>query len=114
MNKKFGETLKDINNYFIIKHEELIKEENSLIEKMQDEVTKVKEKIKNFVFELNEQIKLSNRIAKNTNKLDKEENNYLKNIVYVSKMKESISNMNKIITKPLKNINFFFKKKKGI
>ena len=112
INKKFEETLKAINNYFIIKHEELIKEENGLVEKMQSEVKNVKEKVKIFLFELNEQIKLSNRITENINKLDKEENNYLKNIVYVSKMKESIKNMNKIITKPLKNIRFFFQEEK--
>ena len=112
INKKFEETLKAINNYFIIKHEELIKEENGLVEKMQSEVKNVKEKVKIFLFELNEQIKLSNRITENINKLDKEENNYLKNIVYVSKMKESIKNMNKIITKPLKNIRFFFSRRK--
>ena len=114
INKKFEETLKAINNYFIIKHEELIKEENGLVEKMQGKVKKVKEKVKIFLFELNEQIKLSNRITENINKLDKEENNYLKYIVYVSKMKESIKNMNKIITKPLNALNFFFKKKKGM
>ncbi len=112
INKKFEETLKAINNYFIIKHEELIKEENGLVEKMQGEVKNVKEEVKIFLFELNEKIKLSNRITENTNKLNKEENNYLKNIVYVSKMKESIKNMNKIITKPLKNIKFFFQEEK--
>jgi len=112
LNKKFDKTMKDIQNYFILKHEELIKEESVLTEKLKNEVTKTKEKIETFLSELNEQIKLSNRIIKISNKLDKKEKNYLKNISYISKMKELIKNMNKIIIKPLKNIKFRFEEEK--
>ena len=45
---------------FEIKHEKLIKEENDLRENLQNEVTKVKEKLENFLSESNKLIKINN------------------------------------------------------
>ena len=47
INTVFDKTMNYIKQYFVEKHEELLKEENELIEKLQNEVTKVKEKMEN-------------------------------------------------------------------
>ena len=104
--------MNDIKQYFIEKHEELIKEENELIEKLQNEVTKVKEKMENTLSEINEEIRLSERINKISNKIEKDDANLMKIISFISKIKNSITTMNETLKKPLKNIKFNFQKEK--
>ena len=45
---------------------------------MQNEVTKVKEKMENTLSEINEEIRLNERINKITNKLEKDDENLVK------------------------------------
>ena len=104
--------MNDIKQYFIEKHEELIKEENELIVKLQNEVTKVKEKMENTLSEINEEIRLSERINKISNKIEKDDANLMKIISFISKIKNSITTMNETLKKPLKNIKFNFQKEK--
>ena len=112
INNLFDKTMNDIKQYFIEKHEELIKEENELIVKLQNEVTKVKEKMENTLSEINEEIRLSERINKISNKIEKDDANLMKIISFISKIKNSITTMNETLKKPLKNIKFNFQKEK--
>ena len=73
-------------------------------------MTKTKEKLENLLTETNEEIKLGERIKKITNKIEKEDNNIIKIISFISKIKESIQNMIETTSKPLKNIKFNFEK----
>ena len=81
-------------------------------EKLQNEVTKTKEKLENLLTETNEEIKLGERIKKITNKIEKEDKNIIKIISFISKIKESIQNMIETTSKPLKNIKFNFEEEK--
>ena len=112
INDLFDKTMNDIKQYFIEKHEELIKDEKELIEKLQNEVTKVKEKMENTLSEINEEIRLSERINKISNKIEKDDENLIKIISFISKIKNSITTMNETMKKPLKNIKFNFQKEK--
>ena len=85
-----------------------------MIEKLQNEVTKVKEKMENTLSEVNEQIRLNDRINKITNKLEKDDANLIKIISFISKIKNSMNIMNETIKKPLKNIKFNFLKEKSL
>ena len=91
-------------------HEKLLKEENELIEKLKNEVTKVKEKMENTLSEINEEIRLNGRISKINNKLEKDDENLIKMIAFVSKIKNHIAIMNETMKKPLKSIEFNFKR----
>ena len=112
INKIFDKTMNDIKDFFQKKYEELLKEEKELQEKLQNEVTKTKEKMENFLSEINEEIRLNNRINKMITKLEKEDMNTVKIISFVSKIKESVKSMNKTIEKPINNIKFNFEQEK--
>ena len=71
MKKTNGELTKS----FLKKHEKLLKEENDMKEKLDNKVTKVKEQLENYLSELNNEIKLNERINKGIKKLEKDENN---------------------------------------
>ena len=81
-------------------------------EKLQNEVTKAKEKLENLLTETNEEIKLGERIKKITNKIEKGDNNIIKIISFISKIKESIQTMIETSSKQLKNIKFNFQEEK--
>jgi len=97
-----------INNYlsksFKIKHEQLIKEENNIKEKLQSEVTKAKEKLEKYFSESNSVIKINEKInqgIKNFN-LDEKENNMIKNLSYVSKLNKTKKQMNELLNISMK------------
>ena len=93
------------------KHEKLIIEENNLKEKLQNEVTKVKEKLEFFLSETNDIIKCNERINKGIKFFEKEiENNFIKNLSYVSKINK-IQNKNKnLFDELMRNIKISFVK----
>ena len=59
IDKLYDEVNSEIKNSFEIKHEKLIKKENDLREKLQNEVTKVKEQLEKFLAESNKSFKIS-------------------------------------------------------
>ena len=82
LKNKIEKEMKEINNLyekvnnevtksFILKHEKLIKEENELKEKLKNEVNKVKENLEKYLNISNNNIKLSVKINKGINLLDK-------------------------------------------
>lgn len=97
---------------YIQKHEQLIKEENCLKEKLQNEVTKIKEKLEESLSESNNEIKIREKINKGIKKIE-EENNILKNIIYISKINISKKEMDKLIKKSQKSLKFNYEKEKN-
>ena len=94
INTLYEKTIEKITKSFLVKHEELIIRENSIKEKLQIEVTKVKEILENYLSKSNNEIKLSEKINRGLKQLQSEENNVLKNIAYVSKLKKCQKEMN--------------------
>lgn len=72
-----------------MKHNNLLQQENNLKEKLQNDVTKIKEKLEDYLSELNNQIKINEKIIKAYKNLDKYENNLIATLSYVSKISKS-------------------------
>ena len=89
INELYEKTIDELTKSYLIKHEQLIKEENELKENLQNEVTKIKEKLENYLSESNDEIKISERIKKGIKKMENEENNMIKLLSYVSKINKT-------------------------
>ncbi len=106
--------MNDLTNSYLKKHEKLLKEENELKEKLQIEVTKVKEKFENFLSELNIEIKISERINKGIKKMENEEKNIIKILSYVSKINKTQKKMKNCLNKIIKSIRFSYEEEKSV
>ena len=90
------------------KHEQLLKEENDMKEKLQIEVTKIKEQLEKYLSQSNNEIKINERINQGIKKFENNENNMFKILSYVSKMNKSKKIMNKISKQQLKSLKFTY------
>ena len=98
-------------NSFVLKHEELVKQENDIREKLQIEVTKIKEKLENYLSNANNQIKINERINQGIKKLEKEEKNILKSLTYISKINKNQKDMKKLYCELMPKLIFYFDEK---
>ena len=62
IDKLYDKVNKEVTDSYLARHEILTKEENDLKEKLQNEVTKVKEQLEKFLSKSNDYIKLSDKI----------------------------------------------------
>ena len=100
INKLYEKVINDMNKVYLEKHQKLIKEEKDLKENLQNEVTKVKEKIEKYWSETNNKIKIIEKINLGVNNLQKEDDkNIVKTLSYVS----TINKNKKELKKYLKN-----------
>ena len=113
INNLYEKTIKDLTKSFLEKHEKLIKDENEIKEKLQNEVTKVKEKLENFYSEINNQIKINERIQQGIKKFEKEEKNMIKILSYVSKINKNNKEMKRISQELMKSIKFYYEEKEN-
>ena len=96
-----------------IKHEKLTKEENNLKEKLDNEVTKVKEQLEKFLSESNSLIKINERINKGIKNLEKEEKSIIKNLSYITKINKNKKDMKNIFQTLMKNLKISFQEKES-
>ena len=103
---------KEIKKLFELKYEKLIKEEKEIIDKLNNEVTKTKEK-------LEENLSLSNTLIRNYEKINKgiqilnkdEQNkniNMIKTLAYISKLNKNKKEMNDISRTVMKSMKLDF------
>ena len=92
----------------------MIKEENDLKEKLQLEVTKIKEKLENFWSLSNNEIKISEKINKGIKKMENEEKSMLKSLSYISKINKNQKEMKKLSSELMKSIKFLYDEDKNI
>ena len=91
-------------------------EENNLKEKLQNEVTKVKEKLENFLTESNKLIRTNDKINKGLKVIENEnekEKNLIRNLSYITKINKNKKEMNSLFMELMKNINIFFIEKEN-
>ena len=98
----------EVSKSFQKKHEQLLKEENDMKEKLQIEVTKIKEQLEKYLSQSNNEIKINERINQGIKKFENNENNMFKILSYVSKMNKSKKIMNKISNQQFKNLKFTY------
>jgi len=110
INNLYEKINREVTKSFISKHEKLIKEENELKEKLKNEVNKVKENLEKYLYISNNYIKLSEKINKGINKLDKnnkEMENIIKIMSYITKINKTGKEMNNIF-QDMRNIKITF------
>jgi len=96
-----------------LKHEKLIKEENEIKQKLQTEVTKVKEQLERGLSQSNELIKINEKINKGIKILEKEEKNMIKTLSYVSKINKSQKQIKILFQELMKNLKLTFDEKES-
>ena len=113
IDKLYEKTDKEVTKSFELKHEKLNKEENNLKEKLQTEVTKIKEKLEEYLSLSNELIRNYERIKKGIKTLEKEDNNLIKTLSYVSKINKIQKEMKKLFQIIIKNIKITYDEKEN-
>ena len=82
-------------------------------EKLDNEVTKVKEQLENYMSQCSKIIKLNERIKKGLEKMKKDnENNMRKTLTYVSKMNKNQRETTSLFSQSLSSLNLNFDKEK--
>ena len=114
INKLYEKTKDEITKSYINKLEKLIKKENDLKEKLDNETTKAKERLENYLSEINNEIRMSERINKRIKKMENEEKNMIKILSYISKINKTQIKMKNILKKLLKSIKFSYEGEKNI
>ena len=103
---------KETTKSFEKKHEQLIKEEKEIKDKLDNEVTKIKSKLEEHLSLVNSLIRNYDKINKGIQGLKKEEQNQnikiLRNLTYISKLNKSQKEMNKINQILMKNLKLDF------
>ena len=104
---------KQISEYFKIKHEELIKNENFIKDNLQNEVEETKGKLKEYLSFSNKIIKNIERINKGIELLEKDEKNMIKILTYISKINKNDKEMKKLNNTCMRNIKISFDEKEN-
>jgi len=91
----------------------LKKLEKEIKEKLEIEVTKVKEKLENILSEIYNLVNINEKINKGIQKFDKEEKNLIKVLSYISKINENKKNINILLNQSIKGIKFLYLKEKS-
>ena len=104
---------KDLSNSFEEKHLNLTKQENEIRDKLQIEVTKVKEKFELYLSNLNNLIKSCEKINKGIKSLEKQEKQMIQILSYVSKINKNKKEMKKLLQEEMKNLKIEFIKEEN-
>ena len=99
----------EVTKSYEIKHENLLKEENELKDKLKNEVTKIKEQLELNISKINEILRNSERIIKGLKSFKEEENQMIKKLNYISTINKNQKEANKIFQQLMKNLNISFK-----
>ena len=76
-------------------------------------MTKVKEKLENYLSQVNHQINISEKINKGVKKLENEEKNIFKIVSYVSTINKNKNKMNSLSQELMKSIKFSYKEEES-
>ena len=115
INKLYEEISNKVTKFYLRRHEELLKEENTLKEKLQNEVTKTKEKLELYLTESNRIIKTIENINKGVKATENEKDkNMLKVLSYVSKIQKNQKEMKKLFQESMKSLKISFDEKNKI
>jgi len=104
----YNKTIDDLSKSYIKKHEELIKEENELKEKLENEVAKIKDQLGIYLSETNNKIKISERINKGIKKMENEQKNIIKTLSYISTIHKTQKNLSEYLNALMKSIKFYY------
>ena len=104
----YEKTIDDLTKSYNQKHEILTKEENDLKEKLQIEVTKVKERFEKSLFNINNEITINEKINRGVKKLENGEKHKIKILAYVSKINKNKKGIDRLFQKFIKSLKFSY------
>ena len=124
LKNKIENEMKEIDNTYIkvdkettksyeLKREKLNKEESDLKEKLKTEVTKIKEKFELSLTEINKKTKTCEKILKGINNLEKEKNDMIKTLSYISKININKEKMRILFQELMKNLKISYIEKEN-
>lgn len=116
LTKSYEEECKKIKEEYEINSENLLKEENNSNEILENKVTKVKEKLENYLLKTNNTIKENEKINKGIKKLKKkqENKNIIANLTYISKINKNKKELNSLFQEVMENLEISLNKDKNL
>ena len=108
IDEAFNKVFDEVGKFYEKKREILNAEEKNMKEKLQNEVTKTKEKMEIHLSESNRLIRENERILKGLNSLKKEDENIIKILSYVSKINKNKKSLNQFFLEKMKNLKISF------
>ena len=109
----FDKSSKDLIKSFEEKHLALTKQENDIKEKLQNEVTKVKEKLEQNLSHYNYLINSFEKIKKGLKSFEKQGKTMIQNLSYVSKINKNIKEMKGLLQEQLMNLKIEYIKEEN-
>ena len=108
IDKAYDKIDKETTKSYEIKKKKLQKEEDDLKDKLKNNVTKIKEQLEIAISEANNLIKINEKIIKGVKSLEKEEKIMIKILSYISQMNKSQKEMKKLFRQLMKNLKISF------
>ena len=108
LDKLYDKADKDLKDSFEEKHLNLTKQENEIRERLQNEVTKIKEKLELYLSNNNNLIRSCEKIYKGIKALEKEEKQMIRILSYVSKINKNKKEMKELLEEEMKNLKIEF------
>ena len=93
-------------------NENLNKEENDIIEKLEIQIKDVKKQLEDKKSNFINKIEINEKIKKETNQLKNEEKNMNKNLSYISIINEKEKSINELKKEDIKSIKFSYNEEK--
>ena len=113
IDKRYEKVDKEASKSFELKIEKLIQDEEDLKEKLKTEVTKIKEKLENYLSQIYNLSNDCDKIIKGLKSFQKEEQNMIKALSYVSTINKVQKNINSFFQQPMINLNLFYNEEKS-
>ena len=113
INNIYESLIEKLENCFQKKYELILNEKNELIEKLNFEVTKVKDGLEKYLSDINNEILMKERINKGIKKMYNKEQNIFQIFAYISKINQDIKIMKSLSTKLMRNINIKYDENKN-
>lgn len=105
INDLYEKAMENLENSYRKKIEIILKEKEEHIEKINIEVTKVKESLESFLSGINNEILIKERINKGILKMENKEQNTFQIFSYISKINQTKKKMKTYLTKLMRNLN---------
>jgi len=109
----YSQVDKDLSKSFEEKHLALTKQEGIIRDKMQNEVTKIKEKLEQYLSQFNMLIKSCEKINKGIKVFDKEEKQMIRILSYISKINKNKKEMKALLVEKMKNLKIEYIKEEN-
>ena len=113
IDKFYDKVCNELETSFEKRHQKLYEEEKNLKENLQNEVTKIKEKLEINLTSSNQIIRENERIMKGIKLLEKEDKNMIKILSYVSKINKNKKVMKQLLSELMKNMKISFQENKN-